>query len=238
MSFNQNYMQYEDGFRTYLNKTFLLMGSGLLVTALAAFGVLFSIMSGGIMYRFLTVSSLAPLLLCVIQLGVVIFLNAKLGSISIATARVLFFVYAGITGVNIGSLAVYYGITLMFVAFIFAGIMFFSCALIGYTTNVDLSRFSGLLMGGLIAVALLSIVSLFFSSIFYGMNMIVAYLGVFVFLGLTAWDVQKLKKAYSMISPGEMAEKYAVIGALELYLDFINLFMYVLRILGNSRRRN
>ncbi len=127
---------------------------------------------------------------------------------------------------------------LLSMAFAFAAVLFISCAVIGYTTRVDLTRFSGLFMGGLIAIILVSIVGMFFRSFFWGMNLYISYFGVLLFLGITAWDVQKLKNSYNMVSyDSEFAEKYSIIGALQLYLDFINIFLYIVRILGNSRSR-
>lgn len=169
------------------------------------------------------------------QFGICIYLSARLQKMEVSTANTLLYVYAAVTGISFSLLPFAYDIGTIFEAFLFAAVMFFGCAAIGNTTKVDLSKFSGLLMGGLIAIIVASIVAIFVP----GMNLMIAYAGVILFLFLVAWDMQKIKAYYYQLDGYEdMKEKMAVFSAFQLYLDFLNIFLYVLRILGNGRNRN
>jgi FtsH-binding integral membrane protein len=115
--------------------------------------------------------------------------------------------------------------------------MFFCCAIIGHTTNVDLTKFSGLLIGGLIALVVATILSLFIPVL--RDSLIISYIGVLLFLVITAWDMQKIKQFYygTQGGMGTLGGNLAVYGAFQLYLDFINLFLRILQILGSRSNR-
>lgn len=229
------YTSAEDGFRSYLTKVFTRMGIALGVTALTAFAVYVNIASGGFMYGVLQ-SGVGSIILLVAQLGICIALSAGLTKFSTATCTTLFYGYAVLTGITFSILPMYYGISTVFMAFVFASVLFFSCAVIGHTTNVDLTKFSGLFMGGLIALVVATVVSMFIPAL--RNSLVLSYIGVLLFLGITAWDVQKLKALYYQSgSYGTIQGNLSVFGSFQLYLDFINIFLYVLRILG-SRNRN
>ena len=120
-------------------------------------------------------------------------------------------------------------------AFAFAAVLFFCCAIIGHTTNVDLSKFGGLMIGGLIALVITSIVSMFIPALRDGL--LISYVGVILFLFLTAWDMQKIKGFYYGVEEGRLKNNLAIYGAFELYLDFLNMFLYLLRILGRGSKK-
>ncbi len=223
-------------FRSFLTKTFSIMSIGLLVTAAVAYFVFQDIYNGGMMYDLIVSNSGLFYILFFVQIGVAIGFTWGLNKMSPMVANILFFLYSAITGVTFGVLPLAYGVENMFYAFGFTAVLFISVAIIGHTTSVDISRFSGLLIGGLIALIVISVASMFIN--LSGIELIVCYLGVIIFLGLTAWDTQKLKQYYySAAHDDEMVSKLSIYGAFQLYLDFINLFLYILRILGRRGRK-
>ncbi len=221
----------QEGLRKYINKVFGTMAIGMLITAAIAYFCFMDLMSGGFIARILYTNTLAVWLLLIAQIGIVIYLSARLQKMSIGSARVCFYVYCVINGITFGTLPLVYGIGNVFVAFLYAAVLFGCCAIIGRTTKVDLTKFSGLFMGGLIALLIMQVLNMFFH--FGGSAM--GFLGIALFLGLTAWDMQMIKRNYYYLAnSGEIAEKYSIISALNLYLDFINIFLYVLQIMGHS----
>lgn len=230
------YSEVDDGLKTYIMQVFRRMGMGLFLTAATAYAGYQSILQNGLFARILFSDSILPtVLLLGLQLGICIYLSAKLTSLSSSTASALFYAYAILTGVTFSVLPITFGEATVFGAFLFSSVLFGCCLVIGHTTQVDLSRFQGLLIGGLLALVITGLVSLFVP-VFRNM-MLYNYFGVLIFLGLTAWDMQKLKAFYYHSEGfGEFQENLAIYGALQLYLDFINLFLYVIRILGNRRR--
>lgn len=232
-----SYVATEDGLKSYVLKVFIKMGLGLLVTSLVAYLGFRNIMQGGMLYHALVSDSgTIMVILPLVQLGVCMALSAGLYKFSVQTANVLFFAYAALTGVTFSVLPIMFEVITVFAAFAFAAVVFLSCAVIGYTTKVDISRFSGLLMGGLFALVALSIASMFIPIL--RESLWISYLTVILFVGITAWDMQRIKAMYlQSVDSQELAEKFSVYGAFQLYLDFINLFIAILRIFGSRRRR-
>jgi len=170
------------------------------------------------------------------QLGMVIVLSRVLVSerVSVPAAALLFFLYAGLTGVVFSILLDVYTTDSVVGAFGGAAGVFAGMALVGYTTKTDLSKFRGLLFGALIGLIVASVVFIFTGGSTF--NLIIGYLGVLVFSGLTAYDLQRLKAMRAQgFGNTQQAEKLAIFGALRLYLDFINLFISLLRIFGGAR---
>lgn len=232
--FNYNEsMSNVSGINAYLTKVFTKMGLGLLVTALVAFVTEYF----GLYIKFFSVTgSFGLILLVVVQFGLCISLGRNLLEKDVRTTNMLFMGYAAVTGFSLSSLFAVYSTGTLAAAFLFTAILFFSMAVIGHMTNVDISRFSGLLMGGLIALLITTVVSMFVPAL--GNSLLISYLGIILFLGLTAWDMQRIKQLYYQVGDyGTASENVAVYGAFELYLDFLNIFLYVLQILG-SRRDN
>jgi FtsH-binding integral membrane protein len=171
------------------------------------------------------------------QLGLVFVLSGVLRSqrISVSVAALLFFLYAGLTGVVFSILLDVYTTDSVVGAFAGAAGVFAGMALVGYTTQTDLSRFRGILFGALIGLIVASVAFIFTGGGIF--NLIIGFAGVLIFSGLTAYDIQRLKAMRSQgFANAETAEKLAIFGALRLYLDFINLFISLLRIFGGGRR--
>jgi FtsH-binding integral membrane protein len=171
------------------------------------------------------------------QLAMVVVLSGVLNSqrISVRVAALLFFLYAGLTGVVFSILLDVYTTDSVVGAFAGAAGVFGGMAVVGYTTRTDLSRFRGLLFGALIGLIAASVAFIFTGGSTF--NLIIGYAGVLIFSGLTAYDIQRLKAMQAQgFANAESAEKLAIVGALRLYLDFINLFISLLRIFGGGRR--
>ena len=164
----------------------------------------------------------------------VIWLSARLSRISITTATVGFIAFSILNGMTMSVFfAVYTTASIALTFFVSAG-MFGAMALIGYTTKKDLSSIGGFLIMALIGLIIAGLVNMFLRSTMF--DLIISGLGVILFCGLTAWDMQWIKRAL-LEAPdmGEASQKIALLGALNLYLDFINLFLYLLRFLGDRR---
>lgn len=216
-------------------KVFTKMGIGLGVTALTAFLVFQNLLSGGFMLTLMSNTAFVWILFLA-EIGIAVSLSAGLTRFSAGTCSILFYVYAVMTGITFSVLPAAYGISTIFTAFLFAAVLYVCCAILGHTTNVDLTKFSGLLVGGLITLLIVSLLSFFIPAL--RNSLFISYLGVIIFLFYTAWDVQKLKALYYQTQGTAIAENVSVYGAFELYLDFVNLFLYILRILGGSSRRD
>jgi FtsH-binding integral membrane protein len=166
-------------------------------------------------------------------LALVFFLSWRIDRLSASTARALFFVYAALLGASLSLIfRVYTDASITRVFFISAA-AFGGLSLWGYTTQRDLTGMGSFLMMGLIGIIIASLVNLFLGS--SGLDWIISVIGVVVFAGLTAWDTQKIKEMYSPMDDGTVTGRKAVMGALALYLDFINLFLMLLRLFGGRR---
>ena len=168
------------------------------------------------------------------ELALVFGLSAAINKLSLTTATLMFVIYAVINGLTLSFIfLVYTASSITSVFFITAG-TFAVMAFFGYFTKTDLSSLGKILMMALIGIIIATIVNIFTKS--EGLAMILNYLGVLVFVGLAAYDSQKIKQMLMMApDTGEVAQKVALLGALSLYLDFINLFLYLLRIFGSRR---
>ena len=175
-----------------------------------------------------------PIILIVVQLGLVIGLSAAIQKMSLMTATALFTLYSIVTGVTLSSLLVIYSPTILTKVFLITAGMFGSMAFIGYTTKSDLTSIGKFAFMALIGLIIASVVNMFLQSPSF--DYILSYIGVAIFIGLTAYDSQKIKEMLAACPDGgEEAQKLALLGSLTLYLDFINLFLYLLRIFGRSR---
>ncbi|MCR4952188.1 MAG: Bax inhibitor-1/YccA family protein [Solobacterium sp.] len=233
---NYTYGKTAGSLSAYITKVFGHMGIGLAITAAVAFLGYYSVVTGGIFYKLLTTAPWFMFVLLFAELGIAFGMGRAVSGMSSATCRLMFFIYSALTGITFSLLPMTYGISTVFTAFLFAAVLFICCAIIGHTTSVDLSKFAGLMMGALLALIIMTVISLFVpvlrNSLFIG------YLGLIIFLGITAWDMQKVKRFYYQVEEGELKENLAIYSAFELYLDFINIFLYILRILGSRSSRN
>ena len=168
------------------------------------------------------------------QIGLVIWLSARITKMSMTSATLLFILYSVLMGVTMSTIFMVYTMgSIASVFFITAG-MFLAMSLIGYFTRLDLTRLGSLLFMALIGVVIASVVTIFLGS--ETLYWIISYVAVVVFVGLTAYDTQKIKEMLAEYGQAdEMGHKLALYGALTLYLDFINLFLYLLRIFGDRK---
>jgi len=170
------------------------------------------------------------------ELGLVFYISGRIDKISAGTATSLFVIYSALTGVTLSFIFLVYTSTSIVSTFFICAGTFVGCSIYGWSTKKDLTSWGGFFMMGLIGIIIASLVNMFIRS--SAMSMIISYIGVFVFVGLTAYDTQKIKKmaiAQPANLDGAVVRKGAILGALSLYLDFINLFLMFLRIFGRSR---
>lgn len=219
----------------YTAKTFLTMFLGLLVT----FGV--SLFLSNTYYGLYAVAyalyyvPYIHLLLLVAELAVVIGMTACLHKISTTTATVFFFLYSVLTGVTFSVIFLAYDLGSLILVFGATALYFGGMAVFGYVTDIDLSRMRNVLLGGLIFLIVMNLLMLFIPSL-TALDRIVCTLGVIVFLAYTAYDTQKIRSFYGAYQGDEaMLKKASIFSALQLYLDFVNLFLYLLRLLGKRK---
>ena len=170
------------------------------------------------------------------ELALVFYLSARVQKIQASTATALFILYAALNGVTLSFIFLIYTSSSITSTFFICAATFVACSIYGMVTKRDLTSLGGFMAMGLIGIIIASVVNMFIRS--SGMSLIISYIGVFVFVGLTAYDTQKLKNM-ALTQPSGLeagiVRKGAIMGALALYLDFINLFLMLLRIFGNRR---
>lgn len=210
--------------------TYMQMAAALTVTALTSY---FLSQSAVFLAMFLTNSSLMWIAI-IAELGVVIWLSARLHAMSMTMATILFIAYSVLNGVTLSVIFLVYEPEVIALTFAVTAGMFAVMSIIGYTTRMDLSKVGGILLMALVGIILASVVNIFLGS--ETLYWVITYIGVLVFVGLTAYDTNKLRQIYTQYGEvNETGHKLALMGALTLYLDFINLFLYLLRIFGNRR---
>jgi FtsH-binding integral membrane protein len=214
-----------------MTKVYMWMGLGLLTTAAVSY---YAATSEQVIY-FLFGRSITPfLILAAAELGIVFFLSSRIAKMSQATASALFFVYSALNGLTIAPLLLVYTGSSVASAFLSTAGMFGAMSVYGTVTKRDLSGWGSFLMMGLIGLVIASVANIFFAS--ERASLVIAIMGVFIFTGLTAYDTFKIRAMASGVSgDDESAGKFAVLGALTLYLDFINMFIFLLRIFGKRR---
>ena len=231
---NQTYSNeasYGESLSRYTAKTFGWMFAGLMFTFVVA--IAFAV-TGGLYYLLVNVPA-APYLLLFAELGVVLYLSARIEKMSIATARVMFFLYAAINGIVFSAYFYMFELPVLLGVFLVTSLFFGVMALIGYFGKINFSALLPFMMGGLIFLCGFWVLSLFIN--LSAFETMVCTAGIFLFLLFTAYDTKKIQAYYVHYGQmPEMAAKASIISALQLYLDFINLFIYILRIVGNKRR--
>ena len=223
-------LDYDTGLRAHMTGIYRNMALGPGLTGLVALGVA----STPALYQSIFGTPLKWVVMLA-PLAFVMFLSFRIEKMSVAGARTAFYAFAGVMGVSMASIFLVFTGTSIAVAFLTAAIMFLGLSLWGYTTSRDLSRISTFLVVGLVAVIGASLLNLFIGS--GALQMALSVVGVLVFLGLTAWDTQRLKSEYLAYAGREPVEKLAIMGALSLYLNVINLFQLLLS-LGGQRQEN
>ncbi|HXG58609.1 MAG TPA: Bax inhibitor-1/YccA family protein [Thermoanaerobaculia bacterium] len=213
--------------RAFFRSVYAWMFGGLLLTALASFWVVVS----QPMQQLIFGNRAMIWVLFFAELGLVFFLSAAIQRISAGAAAAAFLVFSLLNGLSLSAIFFVYTHASIVQAFVSAAAMFGAMSIYGFVTRRDLTSWGSFFFMGLIGIVICSIVNIFLRS--GGLSFVISVVGVFVFLGLTAWDTQKLKH-YAQVEGG-MRENLAIIGALALYLDFINLFILLLRLFGGRR---
>jgi len=228
---------YDAGLRAHMLRVYNYMLSGLVLTGISAWVVanvrpvtelFFQVAPNGAY----TLSMLGWVALFA-PLGLVLLLSWRISRMSVQAAQLTFWGYATLMGVSLAPiLLLYTGASVAQVFFITAA-MFGGMSLWGYTTKRDLTGFGSFLFMGLIGIIIASLVGMFFHSSM--LQFVISVLGVLIFTGLTAYDTQKIKEMYSPNMDGTIASRGAIMGALALYLDFVNLFVMLMRLMGDRR---
>ena len=234
----------DEGLRAYMLKVYNYMASGIFLTGIVSL-FLFKLSGGyNIQVTAIGISGLTSIgealynsaLMWVVMLaplGVVFYMSFGIRKMSAAKAQGTFWVFAALMGASLSSIfLIYTGASITRVFFITSG-TFGAMSIYGYTTKKDLTKLGSFLMMGLFGIIIASIVNMFMKSTM--MYYVISILGVLIFVGLTAYDTQKIKNMYLASDSGEIMGKKAVMGALTLYLDFINLFIMLLRLFGQRR---
>ena len=215
----------DEGLRIYMTKVYNYMGLGLLATAITAYiGAASGIYVALAQTPLIWLVVLAPL-------GMVIYLSSRLHKMSASAAKTTFWIYAAMTGLSLSYVLLAFTGVSVVRTFLITAASFGALSLYGYTTKRDLSGMGSFLFMGLIGIILASIVNIFMQS--PAMHFAISVIGVLLFAGLTAYDTQDIKRIYYAGDSRDIAEKKAIMGALRLYLDFINMFLFLLQSLGN-----
>src|SRR3979411_987494 len=219
--------QIDAGLRAHMQRVYGYMAGGLVLTGIVAYaaaasGFYQTIADTGLIW----IVMLAPL-------GFVLALSFGIQRMSAGTATVLFWLYAAIMGLSLGSIFLAFTGTSIARVFFITAATYGAMSIYGYTTKSDLSGFGSFLLMGLIGIVIASLVNLFLKS--DGLQFAISIIGVLVFVGLTAYDTQRIKAMYLESDTAEAEGKKAILGALSLYLDFINLFMMLLQLFGARR---
>jgi FtsH-binding integral membrane protein len=227
------------GLRAYMIRVYNYMASGVALTGIVAWltysaavqnvgGTLKLTQFGQAIY-----GGPASLILLFGTLGLVFFLSFRISRLQPSTALTLFMVYAGLLGLMLSSIFLTYTGASITRTFFISAASFGALSLYGYSTQRDLSPIGSFLVMGLFGLILAMVVNIFLKST--GLDFAISAIGVLIFAGLTAWDTQKIKEMYSANDDGTVTGRKSVMGALTLYLDFINLFLFLLRFLGDRR---
>jgi FtsH-binding integral membrane protein len=231
---------FDAGLRQYMLRIYSHMAMALVVTAISAIATVSFEPIARLMFEFSPSGQLMGntgigFLVMLSPLFIAFYFFWGIGRMNVQTAQTLFWVYSALTGMSLASLGfIYTGESIARTFFVCSG-TFAGMSLYGYTTERDLTSIGSFLVMGLIGLVLTSLINVFFNSpaIYFATSV----LGVGIFVGLIAWDTQKLKNMYYAVGGGEAGQRVSIVGAFTLYLDFINLFIYLLRFFG-VRREN
>jgi uncharacterized protein len=218
---------FDAGLRAHMLRVFNYMAGGLAITGVVAFIVANTALAGLIFGTPLKwVAILSPLVF-------MIFMNVKMQTMSAARAQTMFWIFCGIMGLSMAAIFMVFTAESVTRAFFITGATFGAMSLWGYTTKANLTGFGAFLMMGIFGLMIAMVVNMFMMS--SAMQWIVSVMGVFIFTGLTAYDVQRIKQTYAAGWGTEANNKMAVMGALGLYLNFINAFQFILSLTGDRR---
>ena len=225
---------YDEGLRAYMLRVYNIMALGLGITGLAAYGAFNLAITDGQLSAFGNLIYASPFkwVVMLAPLGMVFLLSARINKMSVAGAQTTFWVFASLMGLSLSTIFLIYTGTSIVQTFFVTAAAFGALSLYGYTTKRNLSAMGSFLMMGLFGLIIAMVVNIFLQSSM--MQFVISAGGVLIFAGLTAYDTQSIKDMYYEVEGNEtMAGRAAIMGALRLYLDFINLFMFLLHFLGN-----
>ena len=231
----------DEGLRAYMLKVYNYMTTGLLITGLIAYffgkaSVITNELGEIIAFTSIGASLFQSPLAFVVMLaplGFVFFLSSRINKMSVSAAQTTFWIFSAIMGLSLASLFIQFTQTSIVRVFFITSGTFAAMSLYGYTTKKDLTKLGGFLFMGLIGIIIASIVNIFIGS--SAMQFAISVIGVLIFVGLTAYDTQKIKNMYYSGDSESIGSKKALMGALRLYLDFINLFILLLQLFGQRR---
>ena len=223
----------DQGLRTHMLKVYNLMALGLTITGIAAFLTFQMAFADGQLTGFGQAIYVSPLkwVVMLAPLAMVFFLSFRIQTMSVAAAQTTFWVYAGLMGLSLSSIFMIYTGQSIVQTFFVTAAAFGGLSLYGYTTRRSLSAMGSFLIMGLFGLIIASVVNIFLAS--SALDFAISAIGVLVFAGLTAWDTQRIKESYFEADGADVAGRKAIMGALQLYLDFVNLFLFLLRFMGN-----
>ncbi|OWO96453.1 hypothetical protein B5E41_03065 [Rhizobium esperanzae] len=225
----------DQGLRAYMLKVYNLMALGLAITGVAAYlGFNFAVQDGQLT-QFGALLFQSPLRWVVIlaPLAVVFFLSFRIHQMSVSAAQTTFWIYAALVGLSLSSIFLVYTGQSVVQTFFVTAASFGALSLYGYTAKRDLSAMGSFLIMGLFGLIIASLVNIFLAS--SALQFAISVIGVLIFAGLTAYDTQRIKELYFEADDVAVAGRKAIMGALTLYLDFLNLFMFLLQFMGNRR---
>ncbi len=220
------------GFSGIMTRVYLWMTAALLLTAAAAYLTI----SSPAMLQLIYGNRAAIWVLCIAELALVMGVSWGINRLSPATATALFLLYSVLNGLTLSSIFFAYSTGTIYQAFAASALTFGAMSVFGYTTKRNLSNLGGILLMALIGLIIASVINIFWANSTF--DAIITYIGVFIFVGLTAYDTQRIKamsEAAEVYGDAAAPRRVAVLGALSLYLDFINLFLYILRLFGRGR---
>ena len=231
----------DEGLRAYMLKVYNYMTTGLLLTGLVAYFFGKASIVTNELGQIVGVTSIGALLfssplkwvVMLAPLGFVFYLSAKINKMSVSSAQITFWIFSAIMGLSLASIFIVYTQASIARVFFISSGTFAAMSLYGYTTKKDLTKLGGFLFMGLIGIIIASLVNLFFQS--SALHFAISVIGVLVFVGLTAYDTQSIKNMYYAGDSESVGGKKALMGALRLYLDFINLFIMLLLLFGQRR---
>jgi hypothetical protein len=218
---------FDAGLRSYMLSVYNYMASGVLLTGIVS--ILFA--SSGMAEQVFTGGGILPWVLILSPLALVMVLSFGINKLSTGAAQALFWVYAALMGLSLSTIFLTYTGASIAQTFFATAAAFVSLSLWGYTTKKDLSAFGTFLIMGLVGLIVAMVINIFLQSPV--MHLAISAIGVLIFAGLTAYDTQKIKSMYFEVRGTDFIGKSAIMGALTLYLDFINLFLFLLRFMGN-----
>ena len=229
----------DQGLRAYMLRVYNYMASGVAITGVVAYlTYMFAVVDTGTGLQLtsfgnLIFASAFKWVVIFAPLGMVFFLSARINSMSLSAAQISFWVFAALMGLSLGSIFLVYAHASIARVFFISAASFGALSLYGYTTQRDLSAWGSFLFMGLIGIIIAMLVNLFLAS--SALQFAISVIGVLIFAGLTAYDTQQIKEMYYAGDDGTVAGRKAVMGALRLYLDFINLFVMLMHLFGGRR---